>query len=138
MYARQVFFSGVAAPCIVLCKFALLEVIAELRDRNRARAHPHFVRIDLRQENGDSRTGSGFAWIALNPPKHSLPLDPRPMQIFLGPPKLPGTRPFFRLIIARLPRCIGNPPAPRFGAEESYGGEQNNSAVARLLIESLG
>ena len=34
------FLRCVAAPGIVLCEFALLKVIAELRDRNRATMNP--------------------------------------------------------------------------------------------------
>jgi hypothetical protein len=69
------FLRRVTAPGIVLCKFPLREVIAELCDRNRGNTNPRFLRIDLCQQDSDGVTGSGFVRIALNGTDDPLPLD---------------------------------------------------------------
>jgi glyoxylase-like metal-dependent hydrolase (beta-lactamase superfamily II) len=97
---------------------ALLEMITELRDRNRARAHPRFVPIDLRQQHGHGGTCGRFVRIALNCPKHSFSLDPRPMQILLGPTKLPDSRSFLTTHYCKASALHCDSPSPRFGAEE--------------------
>jgi hypothetical protein len=69
------FLGCVTAPGIVFCEFTLLEMIAELCDRNRASTNPRLLRIDLCQQDSDSGTGSSFVWIARNGANYFLPLD---------------------------------------------------------------
>jgi hypothetical protein len=77
------FLRCVTAPGIVLCEFPLLKVIAELCDRNRAIMNPRLLRIDLCQQDSDSRTGGSFVWIAINGADYPLPLDTRSTQTLL-------------------------------------------------------
>ncbi len=50
------FLRSVTAPGVLLCKFTLLEMIAKLRDRNRAGANPDLSRIKLCQQQGHRAT----------------------------------------------------------------------------------
>lgn len=100
------FLRCVTAPGIVLCEFPLLKVIAEMCDRNRASMNPRLLRIDLCQQDCDSRTGSSFVWIAINGANYPLPLDTRSTQPFSDQRNCQTAGPSLRLTIARLPRCI--------------------------------
>src|SRR5271166_4811944 len=104
-------------------------MIAKLRDCNRAGAHPHFLRIELCQEDGHRSTSCRLVWISFNGANHSLPLDTSSMQILFRPAKLPDSRPLFATDYCQTSALHRDPPAPQFGAEESSRiGRQNNEA----------
>jgi len=112
-------------------------MIAKLRDRNRAGAHPHLLRINLCQEDGHRGTGSSLVLIAVNRANHSLPLDTISMQILLRPAKLPDRRPLFATDSCQTSTLHCDPPAPPFGAAESSGIGRHYEASGELPSELL-